>query len=84
MPYYSVNDQYCNLKTGNWHETVYFWSEECEAKKWWEFWKPMPSELTFTTDGCIAGFQLRSCTKGPCSEVANAEDAAALMHERMV
>jgi len=66
MSHYSVKDQYCNMETGNWHETVYMGSEHCATGGWWNWWKPV--DLTFTSDSCIAGFRLKSCRNGPCKE----------------
>jgi hypothetical protein len=64
MDNYAVEDQYCNLETGNWHEKLYLGTETCEVTwmtKWWS-----PIELTFTTDSCIGGFMLNSCKRGRC------------------
>ena len=68
MSYFSVSDQYCNPDTGNWHEKIYFGSQNCfETKSWWDCWHPRtPVELTFTTDGCISGLSLESCSLSPC------------------
>lgn len=64
MENYAVEDQYCNLKTGNWHEKVYLGTETCEVNWMTRWWSPM--ELTFTTDSCIDGFMLNSCKRGRC------------------
>lgn len=64
----SVKDQYCNLETGNWHETVYVGSEDCAAKKNWWTHTIEPVDLTFTTDSCIGGYRLVNCHKGPCHQ----------------
>lgn len=58
---YSVKDQYCNLKTGNWHETVIVGSNTCH---WWAGGKKY--NLVFTTDSCIDGISLKGCVEGPC------------------
>lgn len=66
MAHFSVKDQYCNKDTGNWHETVYPLSEECQSSstKWW--WWDKTTELTFTTDSCVGGLKLKKCSLGPC------------------
>jgi hypothetical protein len=60
----SAKDQYCNLSTGNWHETVIVGSSTCHPPHWWEGGKKY--DLTFTTDSCIGGVSLKSCTQGSC------------------
>jgi hypothetical protein len=60
----SAKDQYCNLSSGNWHETVIVGSSTCHAPHWWEGGKKY--DLTFTTDSCIGGVGLKSCAQGPC------------------
>jgi hypothetical protein len=60
----SAKDQYCNLSTGNWHETVIVGSSTCHPPHWW--WGGKVDHLTFTTDSCIGGVGLKSCTQGPC------------------
>jgi hypothetical protein len=60
----SAEDQYCNLSTGNWHETVIVGSSICHPPHWWEGGKVY--DLTFTTDSCIGGVRLKSCAQGPC------------------
>jgi hypothetical protein len=65
MPHYSVSNQYCNMKTGNWHETLHLGSEDCSTN-WWNWWSPL--DLTFTPDSCVAGMKLRKCSKGPCEK----------------
>jgi hypothetical protein len=73
MPFYSVKDQYCNLDTGNWHETVFLGDDCGVTKPWWQWWhEKKPTDLVFTTDGCIAGLRLLYCKSGPC-ESANQE-----------
>ena len=64
MPHFSVESQYCNFETGNWHEDVYPYSEECRST----FLNPRPVHLTFTTDSCIGGLSLLECRRGPCDE----------------
>jgi hypothetical protein len=64
MDSYSVEDQYCNLETGNWHERVYPGTETCEVHwmtKWWS-----PRESIYATDSCVGGFMLNSCKNAPC------------------
>lgn len=66
MAHFSVKDQYCNLKTGNWHESIFLGTDTCKIHHhWWEF-HDNPIDLTFTSDGCIHGLQLKSCHKGAC------------------
>jgi hypothetical protein len=70
MQGYSVKDQYCNLKTGNWHETVFVGSNTCHKPHWW--WGGKRFNLTFTTDSCINGIllSLKGCVAGPCDASA--------------
>jgi hypothetical protein len=80
MPFYSVEDQYCNLETGNWHETVFFGDDCGVTKPWWQWWDAKkPMDLIFTTDGCIAGLRLLSCKSGPC-ESDNHESSDGIPH----
>jgi hypothetical protein len=65
MHHRSAKDQYCNLSTGNWHETVIVGSSTCHPPHWWEGGKKY--DLTFTIDSCIGGVRLKSCTQGPCN-----------------
>jgi len=72
MAHFSVKDQYCNLKTGNWHESIFLGTDTCTIHHhWWEF-HDNPIDLTFTSDGCIRGIQLKSCRKGACPRDAYA------------
>jgi hypothetical protein len=64
IPLRSAEDQYCNLNTGNWHETLIIGSSNCHPPHWWEGGKV--DHLTFTTDSCIGGIRLQSCVQGPC------------------
>lgn len=66
MPGYSIRDQYCNLNTGTWQETVYLGSEDC-TKEWWQ-WQVRRQTLVFASDGCINGLQVQSCAPGSCAE----------------
>jgi hypothetical protein len=61
---YSVKDQYCNLTTGNWHETVIVGSNTCHKPHWWN--RVSKFNLTFTTESCINGISLKGCVEGPC------------------
>jgi hypothetical protein len=65
IPLRSAEDQYCNLSTGNWHETLIIGSNNCHPPHWWEGGKV--DHLTFTTDSCIGGIRLKSCVEGPCT-----------------
>jgi hypothetical protein len=62
MGHLSVENQYCNLKTGNWHETFHAGKDDC-SNSWWA---PEGMDLTFTTDSCIGGYSLKECHQGPC------------------
>lgn len=66
LGHFSVKDQYCNLETGNWHETIFLGTKDC-SKKWWTHSSSF--ELTFTTDSCIGGYSLAECHLGPCHEI---------------
>jgi hypothetical protein len=66
MPHYSVQDQYCNLTTGNWHETVTVGSNTCHKPRWSWWIAGKKFNLTFTPDSCIDGFILKGCVEGPC------------------
>lgn len=61
----SVENQYCNLKTGNWHETVILGSTTCQGPRHWYDWGK-EFDLTFTTDSCIDGLSLKGCMVGAC------------------
>lgn len=63
MPHSSVKDQYCDLESGVWYETVYPFSTTCEIH-WYNFWSVM--QLEFQKGDCIAGFALDHCKKGTC------------------
>jgi hypothetical protein len=65
MHHYSAKDQYCNLTTENWHETVIVGSSKCHPPHWWEGGKKY--DLTFTPDSCIGGVRLKQCSRGPCA-----------------
>jgi hypothetical protein len=60
----SAKDQYCDPMTMNYHETVIVGSSTCHPPHWWEGGKKY--DLTFTTDSCIGGVSLKSCTQGSC------------------
>lgn len=60
---YAVKDQYCDLKTGNWHETVFPSSTTCESH-WYDFWSSIP--LEFKPGNCVGGFELEKCSKKRC------------------
>jgi len=64
MPHESVEDQYCNMKTGNWHETVYMGSGKCRRPHWYE--PGHKYNLVFTGDMCSHGVMLKECMVGPC------------------
>jgi hypothetical protein len=66
----SVKDQYCNMETGNWHETVYFGSKECHVP-WYNKNNWNPFDITFTSDSCIGGLRLIFCKMGACDEKEN-------------
>jgi len=72
MDHFSVKDQYCNEATGNWHETVFFGSEDCQGAD-----DDRSFDLTFTTDGCVGGLTLKECSFHPCSSSStNKEEEA--------
>lgn len=72
---YSVSNQYCNMKTGNWHEKVFMGSDDC-TKPWWYFWGDDAGfDLTFTPDTCIGGMTLKGCMEGPCPGYPGYEDS---------
>jgi hypothetical protein len=64
IPLRSAEDQYCNLSTGNWHETIIVGSSKCHPPHWW--WGGKVNHLTFTTDSCIGGVSLKGCADVPC------------------
>jgi hypothetical protein len=64
IPLRSAEDQYCNLSTGNWHETIIVGSSKCHPPHWW--WGGKVNHLTFTTDSCIGGVSLKGCVDVPC------------------
>ena len=66
MDNYSVRSQYCNMKTGNWHEQVFLGSKDCSTNWWTQWWSPI--DLTFTSDSCVGGISLHYCKPGPCEE----------------
>lgn len=64
MSYSSVKDQYCDLESGIWYETVYPFSRTCETH-WYNFWSV--AHLEFQQGDCIGGFELeKPCKKGRC------------------
>ncbi len=68
----SVRDQYCNMETGNWHQTIYP-KGDCDDVPWWLSWI-FPQDQTYTSDSCTfgldehgaIGISLKSCSLGPC------------------
>ncbi len=52
----SVQSQWCNKETGNWHENLFVGNEKCE-----ETWFAKSIDLTFTTDSCVGGMKLKEC-----------------------
>jgi hypothetical protein len=68
MPNFSVKDQYCDLATGNWHETVYVGSEKCHVH-WYEKFVS-PQKITFSPNHCMDGYRLDYCVRGACPESA--------------
>lgn len=75
MPYYSVKDQYCDLKSGTWHQTVYVGSEMCHVEWYEKLFSPQ--HMKFTTGKCTEGFELDFCVKGPCQNT-NWDDTTSL------
>lgn len=59
----SVRSQWCNRKTGNWHEILYVGNEQCK-----ESWFAKSVDLTFASDSCIGGMQLKECKFHKCGE----------------
>ena len=80
MPKYSVSDQYCNFETGNWHQKLYWLSDNClKTKKWWQkWWAGSPIELVYTTDACTGGLRLKHCEMGPCEYSNNSDGGTKL------
>ena len=63
MNKFSVKNQFCNVATGNWHETVFMGSEDCREAFW-----SKAVDLTFTSDSCVGGFILKECSFQPCTK----------------
>ena len=72
MSHMSVQDQFCDVRDGNWHQTVFLGTTECK-KSWWN--KPM--DLTFTTDSCVGGYKLKSCSFTTCEELLHDDEEEA-------
>ena len=65
---YHVEDQFCDLATGTFHQNVYWDSADtgCTGS---------PMKQVFSSDDCLFGIQLREpCHVGPCEEVLSAEN----------
>jgi hypothetical protein len=60
----SIENQYCNMMTGNWHETVYVGSSHCHSPHWYHYGGKF--NLTFMADKCSHGVSLKECMKGGC------------------
>ncbi|GAX26700.1 hypothetical protein FisN_2Hh353 [Fistulifera solaris] len=74
----SIQSRYCDRETGNWHETVYFGSEDCgETKPWWQFWSTKSMDIVFTPDNCVDGYRLGKCQFQPCDSEMNGKAATA-------
>jgi hypothetical protein len=70
LPNMSVQSQWCNKKTGNWHETLFVGNEKCE-----ESWYAAPIDLTFAVHSCTGGVRLKECRFRKCDSSSAVEDA---------
>lgn len=62
-PYYSVKDDYCDLRTGTWYTTMYPFSTKCETH-WYNCWAVSHYEIE---EGyCANGIQWDGCQRGEC------------------
>ena len=67
MPGFSVDNQYCDMNTGNWFQTVYMGSTDC-LKPWWMFWffDNNGVEVTYKPGKCMFGYSLKECGPEAC------------------
>jgi hypothetical protein len=71
----SAKDQYCTIpQTGKtvFHQTVYVHNTECKVG--WAEKAISPMKLTYTNESCTYGYQLKSCTLGPCQQAPGVSD----------
>lgn len=76
MNNFSVKNQYCDADTGNWYETVFMGSKTCNdgannKPRWMNHRRGTERKLTFTTDSCVGGLTLESCSFEPCNEASD-------------
>lgn len=64
MAGYSVKDQHCDLKHGEWSQNIYVGSDTCKVE-WYTQWFS-PVKQVFSSVKCSNGLKLDYCVKGPC------------------
>lgn len=63
---YSVKNQYCKARTGEFIQDVYFGIKSCKPR-WYNRWISGKQHQIFDIDSCANGFQLAEpCHAGPC------------------
>mmetsp|Transcript_19712 Transcript_19712/g.23657 ORF Transcript_19712/g.23657 Transcript_19712/m.23657 type:complete len:200 (+) Transcript_19712:69-668(+) len=65
---YSIKDQYCDLESGVFHQSVYWGSSDCDETQ------APPMEQTYSKSSCLYGYKLGDCYKSLCFDESSSSE----------